>query len=327
MDLDPALKAEAQKNLAKANEMQAWFLTKPPEVAAVIGLRTGLRLLPFILAGTPDGQFEKKERHRVVMAFRYLALARLCATSHSVAFNRACTALNSVAHRTGTSVTASIKEGCSAAFALLPPHSTPEIMHRSVAVRAAYSLRIAAAIFLASDWQLRWGQTEVDREWVDGGGSASELQRKRLWLDQSPFNNLPEPHLTAWKELRQVLENDDPSWRVWASWYEDRLAGKLPDPDEIELFRVTLIPDAHLKARDSSKEGERLWKEEMESKHKLLRNDPRKSNRVVERFIADWHTQGRSATLNAESPALVRADEGPGWRSGWLRKLLKATDE
>jgi len=324
MALDPAIKAEAQRILAKANEMQAWFLTKPPEVAAVMGLRAGLRVLPFILAGTPDGQFEKKERHRVVMAFRYLALARLCATSHSVSFYRACTALNTVGHRTGTTVTAVIHDASSAAIMLCLPYRNNAV---ASAARAAHSLRRASFIFYESDRDMPWREAAVDKAWIDGGGSVFELQRKRLWLDHDSFNNLPEPYFTAWNALRRVLEEDDQSWRVWTSWYEDRRAGKLPDPDEIELYRVTLIPDAYLKARDSSQEGGRLWEEELEAKHKILRNDTRKSNRLIEKFIADWHAEERGTPLTADSPLLVHADERLGWRSGWLRKLFKANDE
>ncbi|OHV23815.1 hypothetical protein BBJ66_26965 [Rhizobium sp. RSm-3] len=291
MTIDPAIKAEADRLRAKADELKAWLLAHPPQVAAVIATRVGFRALPFVIAITPKGRFGKKERHQIIAAFRYLALARLSAMSPGTALNETCTALNTVAPTSGNAAKATIVEASFAAVALAQVKGSgagAAAMHP--ASDASYVVRLASCI-IDTGWP--WHAVETDLAWIEAGGRPISLLNERLWLDRKPSDNPPEPNHTTWHRLRSILISDDASWKIWTDWYESCVTGQPPQSDEIEYFRLTLVHNAHVKARDNSQAGQHLWRQAMNSNHKLLQNDARKANRLVEKFILQRASEER----------------------------------
>lgn len=292
MTIDPAIKAEAARIRAKSDELNAWFLTHPPQVAAVIATRLAFRTLPFVIADTFEGEFGKKERHQIATAFRYLALASLSARSPSAALYDTCTAINTVAPKSGNTATATIVEASFAAVTLALVKDRARAA-TDVAARASHAVQLS---LFETGKESPWGAVATDMAWIEAGGHSISLLSQRLWLDRHSSDNPPEPSETRWNRLRSILISDDASWKVWATWYEDRMTGTPSQSDEIEYFRLTLVRDAHVKVRDSSQAGQHLWRQDLEANQKLLRNDARKANRLVEKFILETGSEDRTVT-------------------------------
>lgn len=325
MALAPESKAKAERIAAKKKELDTWLRTHPPQVAAVIAVRVGLRVLPFVVPETVGGALTMKERHRIVTAFRYLALARLSVAGPSYALYETCTVINSVAPKSGNAAEAAITEASFSATALSNT-SDGRFRAEDVFFRTTHAVAIATAIDGAG---LPWDEIARDRDYIDAGHNWFALLNERLWLDRDRVDNALEPHRAC-----RALDGDDPSWKIWTDWYQDRLAGVPAQSDKIEYFRLTLIPNGHVKARDTSKEGRLLWKKEIEEKLKLFRSDARKANRFMQTFLREIGSGQNSfdtdphipATSAPEPPSHTPGETRAWWVGGFLRKYFGKDD-
>jgi len=330
MALDPEIKAKAERLAAKKDELRAWFLKHPPQVAAVIAMRVGLRALPFVVSEAVGGTLTMKERHRIVTAFRYLSLTRLSLTTPDYALYETCTVINTVAPRTGNAAEAVIHGACTSAMTIVNTRDG-DVRVDVVFLDAINSAVWATAVDGAG---LPWDEIARDRDYIDAGNNWFTLLNQRLWLGVDGVDNAPEPHRACWHSMRSALDSDDPSWQIWTDWYEDRLAGVPVQSDEIEYFRLTLIPNGHVKARNPSKEGRLLWKKEIEEKLPVFRNDARKANRLMQTFLREIASGQNSfdtdphipATSAPEPPSQTPGGPRAGWLSGFLRKYSVKDD-
>jgi len=290
----------------------------------------GLRVLPFVVPETVGGALTMKERHRIVTAFRYLALTRLSLTSPDYALYETCTVINTVAPRTGNAAEAVIHEASAPAMAFV------NTRHGDVRVDIVFldAINAASSATVIDGAGLPWDEIARDRDYIDAGNNWFTLLNQNLWSGTDGVDNAPEPHRACWHSMRSALDSDDPSWKIWTDWYQDRLAGVPPQSDKIEYFRLTLIPNGHVKARDTSKEGRLLWKKEIEEKLKLFRNDARKANRLMQTFLREiasdqnsFDTDPRIPAPSApEPPSHTPGETRAGWAGRFLRKYFGKDD-
>ena len=261
----------------------AWLRGQPSQVSAVLAMRIGFRVLPFVVPEPVESRFTTKESREILSSFRYAALGRLSTRRPSRSLNAVATLLNSIAYAKGTSATAAICEASRAA------PNTPGIQSRVEAAENSASRAAYAAMFSAtSPAGAPWEAIAADRAWIEGGRDPIILLDQPMWLNLVPQNQMPEPHLSRWKLMHAALDDEDEGWRVWTEWYEDRLRGKPAQPDPIEYFRLTFIADAMTRIEDSSPEGLRRWTADIERNRALLRGAPRKANRIAAEFISEF---------------------------------------
>ncbi|MDO1585654.1 hypothetical protein [Rhizobium oryzicola] len=287
MVTDPAIKAEAQKYIAKAKAMEAWLLKQDPDAGPVLSARLALRCLPLIVNEIPTGALGRKERHRIVMTFRYAALAGLTLSTQGKAVYDICTTLNTVAYRRMNVVEASVRSASRAAACACRSHRPFE----NSAYEAGQALRFASFIFEGEERERPWTEAESDqawllrRSWFLTRRKASSLLDEPLWLAKDRNTPLPEPYKSAWASLRASLLEDDDSWGVWVNWYEDRVTGTKSSSQDVEFTRVSLIPPGEQAFSDPSPNSQQLWRSQLEMNESLLRNDARKANRLLAKMV------------------------------------------
>lgn len=98
-------------------------------------------------------------------------------------------------------------------------------------VGSATRLGISLAAFLEA-----WSAVDADVSRLTEGIDHPALLATPLWPEDQP-QGLAE----SWPKLRGALLTNDPLWRVWTDWYQDRLDGK-PMNVALELEKA-LIPD------------------------------------------------------------------------------------
>jgi hypothetical protein len=280
--IDRAVDMETNIHIEKSGNLEAWLRKQPPEVAAVIAVRLGLRVLPFVVDEPTEGRFSAQQRRQIISAFRYAAIGRLATKHPSRALDVVATAINSVAPSRMLTAGAAVGEASSSASALLRVALGGASAH-APATCAVYAARLASQLEADAFWK----SISADIAWIDANGDPFDLLDRPMWLDSNPPDASPEPYLSRWHLMRTALDYEDESWKVWTGWYQDRLGGALSEPDEIEYFRLTLVPNAAIKANDTSDEGQRQWQQEINTNLTLLRNDARKANRIVAKYITD----------------------------------------
>ena len=123
----------------------------------------------------------------------------------------------------------------SALSATLSADSAPD----SAAVSAGYSATLSArsaADSAADSAAAAWQAVDADVARLTAGIDHPALLAIPLWPDGPP-QGLAE----NWPILRDALLADDPLWRVWTDWYQDRLDGR-PMNVALEVEKA-LIPD------------------------------------------------------------------------------------
>jgi hypothetical protein len=279
--------------------LQQWFAGRPPKVAAAIAVRLGLRALPFVVAQPTEAGYSATQRRDLIFAFRFASLGRLAVMHPSPGLEVVSTALNPLMSKTVSASAAAIWTAHAAALEatrdrpldarlrnLISPgrNKTVGAIHDETAGwRASHAARTASSAGVDGVWEA----IEADKSWIAAGAEAFDLLDAPLWLGRSQPDLMPEPFLSIWRSMRSALETDDESWKVWTNWYQDRLVGSSSLDEAIEYFRLTLISDAAVKAKDASAEGQRLWRQEMEANLAPLRLDPRKANRVIAKSLAN----------------------------------------
>lgn len=255
-------------------------------VAAVIASRLGLRLVPFAIDTLPAGDLSAKERLQIVRAFRYAAIGYLATKHPSAALDQLTTIINSVAPSRTNFAGAAITEASFSGVSLFGA-ARGDFYTDAPSSRACYAAGIASAIQEAGS---PWFAIAEDAAWIDKFDDPHKLRAEPIWLTEGTSASMPQPYLSRWISMCASLARDDDSWKVWTGWYQDRLDGAIPEKDEIEYLRLSLVPDAAAKANDDSEEGQQNWQREIEANSTIFKNDPRKANRLAARYIADFRS-------------------------------------
>lgn len=278
--LTEAERAYLQEVRGRKDELWTWLEGQPKEASIAIAMRIGFRILPFVVEGPNEGRFTPKEGREIASSLRYLALGRLLARRPDPSLDAFATLLNSIAYSKGTAATGSIREASSAAPSKSPLRSPAD------AARYAASRATQAAMFSAtSPAGAPWDAIAADRAWIEAGGDPMILLDKPMWLERGAADAVPEPHASRWEAMRAALEAEDEGWRVWTTWYQDRMHGAPAPADQMEYVRITLLPDAMARADDPSPDGLRRWTADIEANRGVLKGSPRKANRVAATLI------------------------------------------
>ncbi|MBG0798230.1 hypothetical protein IYX23_11180 [Methylocystis sp. L43] len=207
--------SNASSKFETREQLEAWFMLQPREVATVIASRAALRT---IWANLGKAVQPRDIDSQVAGRFRAAALARGATIN-----------FHAVSAFTSDIVNGSIFVDTVAAYTAYTASSQTKDALASSASGATYG---AYAIYaLEYDYAYGsdvWDNTIADLKVIENGGSAKSLLRAPLWPTK-----FPRWASDSWKRLKQRL-SAEAHWDVWINWYEDRISGRL-DVAEYEL--------------------------------------------------------------------------------------------
>lgn len=94
----------------------------------------------------------------------------------------------------------------------------------------------ASAVRKITDRSIFWSAIESDASLLDSGISANKIATFPLWTPLIDAEiQLISQH---WDTMKTRLLATGEDWDVWTDWYDERLAGKEPRWDDIELLRA-----------------------------------------------------------------------------------------
>jgi hypothetical protein len=113
-----------------------------------------------------------------------------------------------------------------------PAHGTELAAYAAV----AYAATTASAAGYASDAAIRyfWSALSIDATRVEKGKKTCDIAGSPLWP-----HGQPDELRSLWHELEAGLLAAKQDWRVWTTWYDDRLDGRFR-AEECELDYVRI---------------------------------------------------------------------------------------
>lgn len=279
-------------------EFVAWLRTQPVENAAILAIRSALRVLPFLT----------RDFDRVTMAGDTLVLPvfRAVSVSWLLGVFRDEETLRSIAAADASDVAdgalAAAKRAADSAVAVYSAAAAASTA--AAADDASFSTVTAAdsadaAVYDAADaasnattaYSAIARVLSRDRARLTKGASPSRLYIMPLWPD-----GMPGDLAADWQTLKADLLSRNEDWDIWTDWYEDRLAGR---PPEAKLDRARImLPDG-------------LWKQGAKA-----------VNAELKRIRADLQAEGaedpKAETGNSQGSSLPESgQEGTGQEPNW----------
>jgi hypothetical protein len=247
-----ATKPPAPLKIKDRESLEAWLLSQPPEVAALIAARAALRVLPLYSREALGLEDRRGFVRSAASLFRAIALARVMAkyslydekfrilVSHAESRARAVAGLHyaaaSAAAATANAATAAAApsllraanyaSAAAEAAADSAGAATYSPMERDTPTSAAAAKTAAASL---------WATIEVDAVYLQkAGASVRRLADRPLW----PKIARPGWAARSLTSLYNALPADQ-NWEVWLIWYEARLEGRdVSDEAELVYARV-----------------------------------------------------------------------------------------
>jgi len=187
---------------------------------------TGYLVLPIFRATAVSWSTAKYPAHETEFA-AYAAAAYVAAVA-AAAVRAAAAAARAAAARAGdayAAVSALRAAAYGAAFAEDGAHAAVYADARAYAVAAAsaHAATTASAAGYASDAAIRyfWSALSTDATRAEKGQKTSDIAGSPLWP-----HGQPDELRTLWQELAAGLLAAKQDWRVWITWYDDRLDGR-----------------------------------------------------------------------------------------------------
>jgi hypothetical protein len=149
-----------------------------------------------------------------------------------------------------------------AADAAVASSSTAASFGTSLAAAAnaavSFTAEVDVAASAAASRASSCGAVAADAATLERGVAPRVLGFRPLWQE----GQIPPWTADGWSRLKSALVDEDKHWEVWTDWYQDRLDGKAPEFEEVELARGML--------------GEEFWE-----------GGPERVNRELLRILAE----------------------------------------
>jgi hypothetical protein len=255
-------------DIKSRRQFEAWLGKQPSEVAVAPAARVALRVLPVVQsakggyrgclvlpvfrATAVSWSTAKYPAHGTELA-AYAAVAYAAAVVVAAAVTVAAATADADAVRAASSVgsavaivtAASLAAAAAARAAAYGAAFAEDAAHAAVSADArAYAVAFAgadaattaSAAGYASDAAIRyfWSALSIDATRVEKGKKTCDIAGSPLWP-----HGQPDELRSLWHELEAGLLAAKQDWRVWTTWYDDRLDGRFR-AEECELDYVRI---------------------------------------------------------------------------------------
>jgi hypothetical protein len=202
------------------HEARRWFEAQPSSVAVTIAARSALRVFPLIVTSKRSGP--------EVRFFNALLLPclRAAAAAHFAFYGVEPDAIYAAARAAGAAARAAGANDNA---------YTAAIRAADGAYAAARAADATTAAYLASD-----DAAPDDAAFIEAVQTPEHRAARAMQMNGRPLwpEGVPPRIDEAWVRLKaMLLARKSEDWPVWIDWCEDRLAGRLADPD---LARIRL---------------------------------------------------------------------------------------
>lgn len=285
------------------DDIETWLKDKPPEWAVVLAARAALRVLPTLAVFIQGSQIPSKIRDEIVLpTFRSAAFAWI--GGHHRKFRHEL--VSSVF--AGYLPTVADAAAAQATAAFMATYSRISLGNRDTGESFGYRVYAAAsaaattviselngshANMQARNTMAFYGKSAIsslfsalraDAELLEWNSGLEFVGRRKLWSDKKP-----KAVIDSWVQLKACLlsenkeRNNNENWQVWTDWYEARLHGRDPWPEEVEVA-CALIPDE-------------IWKQ-----------GPAAANAEIKRIRDEWAQTQKAKKEPEREPAASNPD-------------------
>lgn len=204
------------------DDLERWLLHKPPEFARLIAVQAALVVTPLLLLGRTTG--DKPYGHMTLAALRAGSLT--WSTDNGYARHKSVAAWDEVS-RFASSTSAAFASAAYAAAATYTARAAAADTAGGIGTYSAYAAdaystyaAVSRPSAFASDPVAVWKYLSAVASRLEKGETADAILK-------SPFDG---PYKDEWRAGAAALLGEDPNWRFWTDWYEDRLAGRPLNP-------------------------------------------------------------------------------------------------
>lgn len=219
-------------------ELLAWLQRQRLEVLTAITARAALRIFP-IIYNNEVGINEQFEKTAIFPAFRNINLS-WCVARYGISGKKVAHALRTV-DALGVNLDGDINQILAEDVlqtSIVTIRAALEDKNTEIASFQAYNTcRISALINSRTYFDAIFANINVEKEFIDNGGTAALLCDGPIWL-----SSMPEDMRTKWLSLKNSLLQIGSDWDVWTDWYDDRLSG-VPANGALEIAKYTEIAE------------------------------------------------------------------------------------
>lgn len=223
----------ATRETRDKDELEGWLLNQPRQVSAAIAVRCSLRILPILRQSLSSSDFDTRQ---VLETFRDICLVLGYLNLDGVPKTKS-RYVRSVSEGGNPASMAAIA-ATNAAFGFpQTAHGSSDPRFGEAMVQAGLRVAVksaSTAMEYSNDYDADAANNDIA---LLAEHEPAALSTFPLWPDGA----LPDELAKHWEELKSHLFSLGEDWNVWTDWYEDRLSGRFPESETLEIARVTLI--------------------------------------------------------------------------------------
>ncbi|MBN9669517.1 P-loop NTPase fold protein [Roseibium aggregatum] len=223
------------------DRLEAWLRRQPAEISAAIAARVALRAVAVLMEASAENL--PKRSDALLAGLRLSAISWLWASGSRYDENLLAAAEFARDHVASLAQNHKLTPGENSA--LQAANQAKDTIASTSGIDAANLATEAAVMAFAAENDS--GKSSFasaaalsdDRDQVDRGLDASGLVVQPLW----PEHQISGAFSGSWDSLKSALHARNEDWDDWIDWYEDRIYGRSPLEETLEIARLTL-PEA-----------------------------------------------------------------------------------